>query len=74
MVEAANSTSRRPKLVEARTVVAGNALAEAVVRRAEALLAGDQRALLATADAFGAAATSPRERRCSPVAPIPPAA
>jgi hypothetical protein len=35
--------------------VAGNPVASAIVERAEALLGGDQKRLLATADAFDAA-------------------
>ncbi|MEV4410990.1 LuxR C-terminal-related transcriptional regulator [Catellatospora sp. NPDC049609] len=43
------------RVTEARTVVAGNPVAEAIVARAQALLDDDRAALLATADAFGAA-------------------
>ncbi|MCZ7438805.1 hypothetical protein O7598_20500 [Micromonospora sp. WMMC241] len=51
----AGSPGARVHLTEARIVVAGNTVAEAMVRRAEALLDGDQRTLLAVADAFDAA-------------------
>ncbi|MBF6469750.1 ATPase [Nocardia beijingensis] len=40
------------RLAEARTVVAGNPVAGAIVERAEALLSEDHERLLATADAF----------------------
>ncbi|WP_155375089.1 ATP-binding protein [Catellatospora vulcania] len=43
------------RLAEARTVVAGNPVAEAIVERAQALLDGDRERLLATAAAFDAA-------------------
>ncbi|WP_327120537.1 LuxR C-terminal-related transcriptional regulator [Nocardia sp. NBC_01730] len=43
------------RLAEARTIVAGNPLAGAIVDRAEALLAGDQQRLLATVAAFDTA-------------------
>ncbi|MEU2176889.1 LuxR C-terminal-related transcriptional regulator [Nocardia sp. NPDC019219] len=43
------------RLAEARTVVAGNPIAGAIVERAEALLSADHERLLATADAFEAA-------------------
>ncbi|WP_077043936.1 ATP-binding protein [Rhodococcus sp. MTM3W5.2] len=43
------------RLAEARTIVAGNPVAGAIVERAEALLARDRERLLATADAFDAA-------------------
>jgi predicted ATPase/DNA-binding CsgD family transcriptional regulator len=43
------------RLAEARTIVAGNPVAGAIVERAEALLARDSERLLATADAFDAA-------------------
>ncbi|WP_245651802.1 ATP-binding protein [Streptosporangium amethystogenes] len=51
----AGSPDARDSLAEARSVVAGNPVAAAIVERAEALLDGDQRALLATAHAFDAA-------------------
>ncbi|MFF5208513.1 ATP-binding protein [Streptosporangium sp. NPDC000396] len=51
----AGSPDARDRLAEARTIVAGNPVAGAIVERAEALLDGDQEALLATADAFDAA-------------------
>ncbi|MFF4778554.1 hypothetical protein ACFY05_37600 [Microtetraspora fusca] len=51
----AGSPDARDRLTEARTVVAGNPVAGAIVERAEALLDGDQEALLATAAAFDAA-------------------
>ncbi|MEU8171450.1 LuxR C-terminal-related transcriptional regulator [Microbispora hainanensis] len=51
----AGSPVARDRLAEARTVVAGNPVAGAIVDRAGALLDGDQEALLATADAFDAA-------------------
>ncbi|SBT39024.1 Predicted ATPase [Micromonospora auratinigra] len=51
----AGSADARERLAEARTVVAGNPVADALVERAEALLDGDRAALLATADAFDAA-------------------
>ncbi|MGI5158122.1 ATP-binding protein [Microbispora sp. CA-102843] len=51
----AGSPDARDRLAEARTVVAGNPVAGAIVERAEALLHGDREALLATADAFDAA-------------------
>jgi len=43
------------RLAEARTIVAGNPVAGAIVERAEALLIEDRERLLATADAFDAA-------------------
>ncbi|MFI9412114.1 ATP-binding protein [Nocardia gamkensis] len=43
------------RLAEARTIVAGNPVAGAIVERAEALHAGDRQRLLATAAAFDAA-------------------
>ncbi|TJZ76438.1 ATPase [Rhodococcus oryzae] len=43
------------RLAEARTIVAGNPVAGAIVERAEALLTEDRERLLATADAFDAA-------------------
>lgn len=51
----AGSPDARDRLAEARTIVAGNPVAGAIVQRAEALLDGDQEALLATAAAFDAA-------------------
>ena len=45
----------RDHLAEARTMVAGNPLAGALVERAESLLESDQQRLLATAAAFDAA-------------------
>ncbi|ETK37725.1 ATPase [Microbispora sp. ATCC PTA-5024] len=51
----AGSPDARDRVAEARTTVAGNPVADAIVQRAEALLDGDQEALLATADAFDAA-------------------
>ncbi|GAB3144243.1 ATP-binding protein [Microbispora hainanensis] len=51
----AGSPVARDRLAEARTVVAGNPVAGAIVERAGALLDGDQEALLATAAAFDAA-------------------
>ncbi|WP_223166534.1 ATP-binding protein [Nonomuraea sp. SYSU D8015] len=43
------------RLADARTIVAGNPVASAIVERAQALLDNDQERLLATADAFDAA-------------------
>jgi hypothetical protein len=43
------------RLVEAKTIVAGNPVAGGIVERAEALLDNDRERLLATADAFDAA-------------------
>ncbi|NUW43358.1 ATP-binding protein [Nonomuraea rhodomycinica] len=51
----AESRDARDIVAEARTVVAGNPVAAAIVERAGALLDGDQEALLATTDAFDAA-------------------
>ncbi|WFE33516.1 LuxR C-terminal-related transcriptional regulator [Micromonospora sp. WMMD975] len=51
----AGSPSARAHLAGARTVVARNPVAEAMVQRAEALLDGDHQALLAAADAFDTA-------------------
>ncbi|WP_230984614.1 ATP-binding protein [Microbispora oryzae] len=51
----AGSPDARDRVAEARTVVAGNPVAGAIVKRAEALLDGDREALLAAADAFDAA-------------------
>jgi len=45
----------KARLADARTVVAGNPVAAAIVERAEALLAGDHDRLLATAPTFDAA-------------------
>ncbi|WP_433445070.1 ATP-binding protein [Nonomuraea sp. CA-141351] len=51
----AESRDARDIVAEARTVVAGNPVASAMVERAGALLDGDQEALLAAADAFDTA-------------------
>ncbi|MEU8194030.1 LuxR C-terminal-related transcriptional regulator [Microbispora amethystogenes] len=51
----AGSPDARDRLDEARTIVAGNPVAGAIVERAGALFDGEQEALLATADAFDAA-------------------
>ncbi|MEV1002019.1 LuxR C-terminal-related transcriptional regulator [Nonomuraea sp. NPDC050202] len=51
----AGSPGARDCLAEARTIVAGNPVAGAIVERAAALLDGDEQALLATAGAFEAA-------------------
>ncbi|MFJ2087365.1 LuxR C-terminal-related transcriptional regulator [Micromonospora chokoriensis] len=51
----AGGPGARDHLAEARTVVAGNVVAEAIVQRAGALLDGDRQALLAAADTFDAA-------------------
>ncbi|GAB2451055.1 hypothetical protein GCM10027187_18800 [Streptosporangium sandarakinum] len=51
----AESRNARDIVAEARTVVAGNPVAAAIVERAGALLDGDREALLATTDAFGTA-------------------
>ncbi|MEH1129343.1 ATP-binding protein [Micromonospora sp. CPCC 206061] len=51
----AGSADARDRLAVARTIVAGNPVAGAIVERAEALLNEDQERLLATADAFDAA-------------------
>jgi hypothetical protein len=51
----AGSPDAADRLVEARTIVAGNPLAGAIVERAQALLAGDRERVLATAAAFDAA-------------------
>ncbi|AVT38949.1 LuxR C-terminal-related transcriptional regulator [Plantactinospora sp. BB1] len=48
----AASPDARDRLAEARTIVAGNPVADAMVARAEALLDGDRAALLGTAAAF----------------------
>ncbi|MGA4994657.1 ATP-binding protein [Nonomuraea bangladeshensis] len=48
----AESHNARAIVADARTVVAGNPVAAAIVERAGALLDGDREALLATADAF----------------------
>ncbi|MGX7674339.1 ATP-binding protein [Plantactinospora sp. DSM 117369] len=50
----AGSPDARDRLAEARSIVAGNPVADAMVERAAALLDGDQEALLAAADAFDA--------------------
>ncbi|MEV4551394.1 ATP-binding protein [Nonomuraea wenchangensis] len=49
------SPGARDRVAEARAVVAGNPVCAAIVERAEALLDGDQEALLATVKAFDAA-------------------
>jgi hypothetical protein len=51
----AGSPDARDRLAEARTTVAGNPVADAIVERAQALLDNDQERLLATVDAFDAA-------------------
>ncbi|MFI7618551.1 ATP-binding protein [Nonomuraea terrae] len=51
----AGSSDAGDRLAEARTVVAGNPVATALVERAHALLDNDQERLLATADAFDTA-------------------
>lgn len=51
----AESRNARDIVAEARTVVAGNPVAAAIVERAGALLDGDREALLATTDAFDTA-------------------
>jgi hypothetical protein len=51
----AGSSDARNRVAEARTTVAGNPIAEAIVERADALLDNDQKRLLATAAAFDAA-------------------
>ncbi|MGA5764376.1 ATP-binding protein [Nonomuraea bangladeshensis] len=51
----AESHNARAIVAEARTVVAGNPVAAAIVERAGALLDGDREVLLATADAFDTA-------------------
>ncbi|MFJ2030826.1 ATP-binding protein [Streptosporangium sp. NPDC087985] len=51
----ARSSDAGDRLAEARTVVAGNPVATAIVERAQALLDNDQERLLATADAFDTA-------------------
>ncbi|MCW6005861.1 LuxR C-terminal-related transcriptional regulator [Micromonospora sp. CPCC 205371] len=51
----ARTADARERLVDARTVVAGNPVAGAIVERAEALLDNDQERLLATARVFEAA-------------------
>jgi hypothetical protein len=51
----ARSSDARDRLAEARTVVAGNPVATALVERAQALLDDDRERLLATADAFDTA-------------------
>ncbi|TKK81173.1 ATPase [Herbidospora galbida] len=51
----ARSSDAGDRLAEARTVVAGNPVAGAIVERAQALLNNDRERLLATADAFDTA-------------------
>ncbi|GLX00933.1 hypothetical protein Misp02_50190 [Microtetraspora sp. NBRC 16547] len=51
----AGSPGARDRVAEARTVVAGNPVATAIVERAQALLDNDQERLLATVDAFDTA-------------------
>lgn len=51
----AGSADARERVAEARSIVAGNPVAGAIVARAEALLDDDPERLLATADAFEAA-------------------
>ena len=51
----AGDPDARSQLAAARAVVAGNPVASAIVRRAEALLDGDRKRLLAAAAAFDAA-------------------
>ena len=51
----AGSPDAGDRLVEAKTIVAGNPVAGGIVERAEALLDNDRERLLATADAFDAA-------------------
>jgi hypothetical protein len=51
----ARSPDAHNRLADARTITVGNHVATAIVERAEALLAGDQERLLATAAAFDAA-------------------
>ncbi len=51
----AKSPDAADRLAEARSIVAGNPVASAIVERAEALLDNDRERLLATADAFDAA-------------------
>ncbi|MEV5894408.1 ATP-binding protein [Nonomuraea fuscirosea] len=51
----AGSPDARARLTEAGDLVEGNPVAAAIVRRAEALLDGDEETLIATADAFAAA-------------------
>ncbi|WP_245956120.1 LuxR C-terminal-related transcriptional regulator [Nonomuraea fuscirosea] len=51
----AGSLDARARLTEAGDLVEGNPVAAAIVRRAEALLDGDEETLIATADAFAAA-------------------
>lgn len=50
----AESPDADRRLAEARTVVAGNPVATAIVERADALLQNDEKRLLATADMFDA--------------------
>ena len=51
----AGSPDAARRVAEARTVVAGNPVAAAILERADALLADDRERLLATADAFDTA-------------------
>jgi predicted ATPase/DNA-binding CsgD family transcriptional regulator len=51
----AGSLDARDRVAEARTTVAGNPIADAIVERAEALLDSDQERLLAATTAFDAA-------------------
>jgi predicted ATPase/DNA-binding CsgD family transcriptional regulator len=51
----AGASDASDRLAEARTIVAGNPVAGAIVERAEALLPNDQERLLAAADAFDTA-------------------
>ncbi|MET7327509.1 LuxR C-terminal-related transcriptional regulator [Nonomuraea sp. NPDC005650] len=51
----AGSPDARDRLVEAGTIVTGNPVAGAIVERAAALLDGDRKSLLATAEVFEAA-------------------
>ncbi|GAA3533196.1 hypothetical protein GCM10022419_010460 [Nonomuraea rosea] len=51
----AGTSDARDRVAEARTIVAGNPVARAIVERAESVLDQDQKRLLGTADAFEAA-------------------
>ncbi|MFG1830999.1 hypothetical protein [Micromonospora chersina] len=51
----AGSPDANRRLTEARTVVAGNPVASAIVERADALLHNDEKRLLAAADTFDGA-------------------
>lgn len=64
----AESPDAADRLTEARTIVAGNPIASAIVERAEALLAKDQDRLLATADAFDATGCHYQSARTSVLA------